>query len=446
MASVAVSMKDSSNSDYLVACPACETKFAMEEEVVLSFNKPRLHCSRCDHLFEPNWDALTTIYQAEHIHTEATQHLSLIKNTKVERRKIKPTQEFNIFDSLPNLNPPHEHLEAQEIKDLRGQLTFDFSAPDSTTPDSTTPSSTTPNSTTPSSTNLRNIKAEINQPPPARSKDTTLYNQAQRENLIPKSTFDSFESPHASFKPDVIEEKTLQPAYTSLSRRSFYPETTDDFSANTIQMPQESTNNQAFLSSNIQTNKLFEAKNNSMAKELRGKKASLLFLVPLASVCIALGLFCLSLFASNSFRDSFVTIFFSGLPQASLPGVRVDNPSMKKVLLDSGESVILISGKVFNGSDRLLKNTVLEVAGFNQQGQLLVKNRVSLGNSLNKTVVSSLTPSVIAQLQNQKSSRQNGSLSVGKDKEFLIALNDGKQATALDKLKSYTVRVSSVNY
>lgn len=131
----------------------------------------------------------------------------------------------------------------------------------------------------------------------------------------------------------------------------------------------------------------------------------------------------------------------STAPQIPPATLRIETPKFKHVVLDSGESVYLVSGSLVNGSNETLKNIQLEGIAFNNEGEFVARTNVDIAATLGKTRLRSLTLEMIRNLQSGQL-KSKFELKPGQREDFTFALLEGDAS----KAQYFSTRVHSVNF
>ena len=121
------------------------------------------------------------------------------------------------------------------------------------------------------------------------------------------------------------------------------------------------------------------------------------------------------------------------------------NTSMKRVILDSGESIFVLSGKVKNESSRTYKQMYLEAIAFDQAGKPMSFTKVDAGSTLAKTRIKALTPEMIHNLQSASGAKE-WSLKPGAESEFAIAMGEVLSGDDFSAARYFSARIHSVKY
>ena len=119
----------------------------------------------------------------------------------------------------------------------------------------------------------------------------------------------------------------------------------------------------------------------------------------------------------------------------------VKKASLKRVVLDSGETVSVITGKVKNDSPHAIKELFLEAAIFDPKSKLLEKRKAHVASALTKSRVQSLTPQMLEDLQNAKPAR-SFNLKPNQEGDFTIVVPEPQAINSLPPT-SFVTRIYS---
>ncbi len=134
---------------------------------------------------------------------------------------------------------------------------------------------------------------------------------------------------------------------------------------------------------------------------------------------------------------------FPTAPRVAPTGLYIKNTQLKKITLDSGDSVSLVSGKVVNQANEAFSDVIIEAIAFDALGKPLMKNKVAASNTLARTRIKSLTPEMIKNIQTQDGSAAY-TLRAGQSEDFAIALGNGENPSELSKARYFSARIYSV--
>ena len=167
--------------------------------------------------------------------------------------------------------------------------------------------------------------------------------------------------------------------------------------------------------------------------------------LPIAVLMLLLGATAIFLRADSETAAHLSARLFPGAPQIAPTGVQIEQSKVKKVTLDSGESVLVLTGRIANRSGENIKDVVIEGLGFDKGGAELVSARWPLGVSLNKARLKSLSPEMIRNMQASANAKRR-ELNSGEEQEFSFALlPDGSaEKDGLPEVQFFGSRVYSV--
>jgi hypothetical protein len=172
-----------------------------------------------------------------------------------------------------------------------------------------------------------------------------------------------------------------------------------------------------------------------------GTKWRSLFMVAapliLCLACVALLAYVLK--SSPATAEKFLAALNPAAELAAPAGLRVEGLRYQRIALEKGDTLVLISGQIVNGSSRVFKDVFIEAVGFDAAGKVLAKTRLNANSTLAKTRVKSLSPEMIENIQGSKSVKALN-LDPSEKHEFAIGLLQPEMA----KAKFFTARVYSV--
>ncbi len=433
----------SSEPHVVVACPTCETKFAVEGSLLASFEAPRFHCSRCDAVFELSSDShksrpsarqtndrrwvldedTSTATSSRHNNAHNTPPVqSMVKPTdfslgSASSDQVTPQPPFSIFPtsndrpslSLLGLNTPPARRESHtgsEQVDLTSQLRRTppisveevscsiASDPFSLFDDPTTLNATQNAANTTSPTMDWTVDAKAPAPPQNMLTEPTAHRAVKGRNVDAAGA----ETP----KPSVARRRLVA---TSLSRLSIR------------------TRSLAYLSAPVL---------GAMAMLVTIGYSS--YLAPQA---LDVGL--------QAIIPTVITGPSSQLPPSELS---VQDISLEFVKTQSREGLGVVHGVVYNGSSASLNDVRLEALGFDDRGQIVVRTQAPLRSALAREKVSDLSLATVKKFQSSLSA-SSSKIGVGERVAFSIALLDTTSGEGipvnLSQVRYFSARVFSVS-
>ena len=124
-------------------------------------------------------------------------------------------------------------------------------------------------------------------------------------------------------------------------------------------------------------------------------------------------------------------------------GLEIKQPKFKRVTLDSGDGIYLVSGKITNNTERKFKDVIVEGFAFDRSGAPLATSRAHLASTLANTRIKALTPQMIAGLQGVNEV-EHFELAPGAEQEFSLALVGSDGERDLAEARYFGSRIYSV--
>lgn len=134
-----------------------------------------------------------------------------------------------------------------------------------------------------------------------------------------------------------------------------------------------------------------------------------------------------------------LTTLLPSAPHVPPEGLHISNSAFRRVVLDTGEEISLISGTIKNNSTSYIKHIELEGQAFAKDGSLLQTSRANASSNLANTRIKSLSTSMITSLQSGKSGKRF-LLAPNKEHDFTLALFGPE----LRKANFFSARIYSV--
>lgn len=403
---------DSKDKQIIIQCPSCQTKFALDAEVLEGVDEPRFHCSRCDHVFNmeeskpPFVSALEDSSINEAAGNVTGPDVDFAPPPPPRPRAQIPSRSLEI-PAKPHeplrASPPHERVTDEfSFGDAQGsQMEFDFGALDRAIEnrlafheDSSSERSRFP---------MRPISMESESSPPS-------------EEDLP-----------ASKQYDFIAEPLPREDFTSLKRTA--PET------------ELASAPDLFPGAAIDSTTISASARASYC-DWRGVW---FFAAPLAVFLVFLAVFSFSMRANPALAAWVSQSFFSSAPRLAPPGLYIKNSRISTVTLDNGERAHIVSGKVVNNTNHIFRQIALEAISFDETGQILAKTRIDGSTTLAKTRIKSLIPDMIRAIQKARPAK-NWRLTPGEEHNFALALGLDNLSDEISRGKFFSVRIYSVKY
>ena len=371
----------------VIQCPSCQTKFALETQVVASLDMPRFHCSRCDHVFALDRRMLgldrtearsPAPVEPAHLHDDEFMPKSWAEESRTTRALEVP-KKFSIPSSVA---APHEGIE-EEIDP--NQIAFNFDAPP---------------------------------PPPA----TPVENRG----IFSFSDTADFSHSSSDLPMDSAEFKAIRDeamGYASLAR---------GVDSDAMEAWSDSIVSRDLYDPAAKSAPIIAAK--SRWKNFMTLSSPLILFLALLGVA--------SLLAAARPMDAvrIVSSYFPSIESAPPVDVVVSNTSLKRVALESGETMNIISGKIINNSGREFRDVQVEGVLFDRAGNVVARKKISAAASLGRTRIQSLTPEMIENLQTTTPAKRF-KLEQGGSHEFTLAVpEEPGKASGFFSASVYSVR------
>lgn len=386
----------------IIQCPKCQTKFGVESSLLDEVETPKFHCSRCDHLF-----ALNEEYRSQ---GNAMARIREVLEGDTERAE-KFIKTFSGTNSVPAVD-----------QELSGQSNPRLSE------------------------NVRNVVASGVKLPGTVDVSRNLEDfnvAAPHEMPVPNLRALS----GSVTEPDQIEFDFSKFAPKGDARPRTQPKDLVTPGAPTSEsMP--SRPRKKITSGAVET-PLFPVPgitHNRKRKWAVAIARTLDYRRPTATLLAVPVIFCLALLAATSLVFSFnpksstlLSGVLSGVPGLAPSGVHLKGVQHRVVLLDSGEQIELISGKIVNESEQDLKKIFIEGAVFNRAGDAIARAKVNAASTVADLRVRTLTPTMIREIQ-ELPEKETIDLAPGTDHSFAVAL----LGTEVDRTRYFAARIYSV--
>ncbi len=393
---------DKQSSQKIIQCPNCQTKFGIDTSLIAGIEYPRFHCSRCDHVFT-----------VEGLHTPAPSPLIISPPLAI------PVEVEHETPPLPSETAPGDDF----VEDTK---ILDDPAPK-------------PSSSELHMAPLENAPVEVEKPTDTTEVAAPLTAQESPPSApIPPQT-----SEGEQLSLDLPEHEGLPTTQDiSVPPMSFSPLPTINPREMRVQHRlTEVTHNTAPIASTPQSMMQHTAPpTESMLyrRETSAWRSLILIALPIVTMVIVFALLAYTVSSSGESTLRLVQALLPNTPTPPPAGLVVRNVECKKTILDSGDSVWLISGKLLNLSTEQVRDVQIEAAAFNAAGEVSVHERVPLSTILLRSRIGSLTISMLQNLQHEPAKRV--ALVRPNDKsEFAIAL----VGPELAKGRSLSIRIYS---
>lgn len=338
-------------SNAIVECTFCHTKYSVSPETIAGLSEPKFHCFCCDNVF--------VVEQQKQEEPPKKEEEVFVARTPEIREPVQPESQkeqmsFGFVSSL-------------KIKHTVGQET----------------------ATSVGSYHREKFKKEI-----ARENQLSSFAQNNRDSFAPRSENRKPVSAKFIFGEEPQKEEVLPKIKTPNlstqmeSLKSFFNNLTNS-AGNIIPTLRFPKRKLPSFSLNYY---------NNYSRQFSDGVFKVLFLIT-PVVLTLISLFALTTWVNND-PAKFSSIFSFAASDLHIPpaGAGVKNLSYESITLDNGEEVHVLSGSVYNNSDDILNNVVLEGAIFDANGRILQRRKIELGAGLDAMKISSLDSKMIEKL------------------------------------------------
>lgn len=405
--------------DLITQCTKCKTRFYIEEAALSKQKSPYFHCSKCGNLYFDN--ALSYLVVTNRVVTTRERAAS----TKVQGGEV-PLDNTSARNEM-NLKTNN----GKEVVAKQPELRLITPSTDNNSVSNKNASSNiTGFETVPMVSHFDDEVRPVN----------TVINIAAQEKSTKHSSV-SATSKFNSFKKNLLSRKTALSANRQNSAKS------EDG-----QYPQ--------LSLDLHTPKitLIRKIEHWFSQSLKNSwRAAAILALPIIALLILLATvtFILSpqsktkLFSYLPFTEESLV----DMPVVAPAGLIVQDTKFRPVVLDNGETVYVVSGKVINTTDKALHDIKVEGLAFDSRGDLIKSSIAALSSPLNSARLRALSVDEIYTLQISKKDGQNF-LKPGDNQNFTLAISENSNyksktpgvSKATLKLATYfSARVYSVN-
>lgn|GEM_PF-3666781 len=406
-------VRSSESMQMIVQCPSCQTKFALETSALEGIEEPRFHCSRCDHVFSmeesrPPFSASVGTPRGAYAAPGSAFASSPSQPTSPPRAAKTPSRALEIPAKPPeplHSTPPHERVyDELSVRDsTSSQMEFDFGALD------------------------RAIENRMALPADRfRERSSFSIRRAFEEKKSLPVSSDTLEFP-APFK----EEKTSAEGGAAMESCA-YASPTSEASLNAIAFPEAAIDTSVIASP-------------AGDHRQRSWQALMLFASPLLFFLALLMAFSYHLRTHPTSAAWVSQRVFPAAPRPAPVGLYIKNSNFKKVILDNGETVHIVTGKIMNSTQHSFNQILLEGILFDALGKPLSRTKVDASTTLAKTRIKSLTLDMIRNIQNGRPDR-TFRLNPNQDLDFSLALGIDNLREEISQARFFTVRLYSVKY
>lgn len=373
-------------SQVIIQCPACQTKFALDQASLSGIEKPKFHCSRCDNVFRPEQGELSPLPSAP-----ATRQLAATRPGRIQPELIVSAPAEQSFETETEDSSP------QSFEDL--DLDFDDDKSDSE------------NALKPSDFSI--------------SSSSYAPNADRSEAVNPKQKVTSRDF---IIREPIAEAHLIPPPAGRV-------------------MPAELSTIAAAISAPASREKIVPGI--SVARSIRRIgirwQGPIVYLVPLMAVMTGLVLLASSARVNPERIGALITAPVPGLFEPLQPvvppsGLYVKQSELRVVTLQDGNRVPLLIGRVINSTNTAIAGVTVEGIGFDTNARAVISKRVPIRSELAREKPEFLTKETVSRLESLAPQRRQ-LLEPGETAEFAVVLEGEKGRTPI---QYYSARIFSV--
>lgn len=395
--------KEKKTDKSVLTCPKCVTRFAIESALLQLEDVPRFHCSRCDNVFSLSESTISPLVEKSNNHNDITVQTKSLQTKSVQTRNMQPESE-NMEDALieDTKKESNQTTSAQSIPSTQIGP-FEMPRPEITEVLVSKPPESSLN-TGQSISYSGSLKIPSKIAPQHRSKAPMEFNDARRD-LKNQTSFE--------FESNLTNQSSV---------RTKAPEDAPSSSSHS------NAQNSEYATSHSRDNASQAGIPNAPAlnSTRSGWRALALTTAPLAGFIIVL-IFISILASTNPIKtQEIIASLSNSAPSIPDSGLHISDVNIRKVTLDDGESVYLISGEIKNNSAKDFSDVQIEGQAFDRAGALVTRVKAQAASNLALTRVKSLSIDMIRNLQGSRESSRT-IIPAGKKQEFALAIS-GDQA------------------
>ena len=388
----------SASKNTIVQCPSCLTRYAVESSSLAQLDAPKFHCSRCDHLFGSE-DA-GHFYSASPQTTEpAGAPLQSLPEYDLKGRKISSTEIREVTVDLDT--PSFRHDKKNRALQIPGAIVGEYKA-------------SAPHEI------IKGGPAEILT---AESGDQTHFNfeykrQRGEQSENPRN-FRGFSLRDASYGG-----QNLTPADFGKVHYDFAKSDSSPWTA-------------AGITAAGETTAVFPPPQIARPPERMPLWRSIaIFGLPMLITLCLLAVFGAWLSATSNANNAVASMLSRYLYQTSPARLSIRDAGFKRVTLEDGTNINLVTGVLANNTGQTWNQVTVEGFAFDSKGRAIITQRTEAVDSLAKSRVKSLSPDMIRNLQNSKASKPLA-IKPGEKLEFSLALLPDAGDINTEKLLSH---------
>ena len=406
------SLKSLPTGEVIIQCPSCQTKFALEPDTLQGLEDPRFHCSRCDYIFKPE-DSLS----AEETVQAKVQPKYFVDDLD------PPSFRENTSRSIAACPCGAWALQIPSRIEERWRSSAPHEMPDEDPPVSGQTSSQMEFDFTKKPENrplLRSGFSISSLDDDFRAKVGAADSRTIRDCGCAEKEDPALSSPYPTQEPVDTSARFREPQAFTADPPVMQMHTPKDLSEQ-----QQSMNTYSEISGAARW------------------RSFVVFMLPILIVLTLLTAGSYYLRTSGTAAGWLARTFFHSAPRIAPPGLYIRNARLRNIVLDNGDKVLVISGKIVNQSQERFSEVMVEAIGFNELGEPTVKTKVNAASTLAKTRIKSLTPEMIRSLQSTEAEK-GFLLKPGGQQDFAVALGDGPLVDEDGKVRYFSARIYSV--
>lgn len=420
--------REKNRGSVIIQCPSCQTKFSVNTDMLNEHELPRFHCSRCDHVFD-----MEAKPESIAIDNQGKAPSKIAVTTSAPTAILPP-----ILQEEPPISPSFNIL-PENIAEKN----------DSTTVKPTLLSS--PILDQSKSLQIpRTIDETIMPSAPHESNQLNEFEQLSM-NLTSSQTDSPIETPPEDSDSLPYGVSIGKPYFDNALQKEAHDaakEIAQALSGTTNDFPQRSNFEISPPSSRSDLDIIphddIELVNHRLTPQVSPWRGFFVLLTPLLFTLAMLSIWAFILSNSPNISERFADSLGSSLPKFAPAGLRVEGIKFNKIILDSGEVVHTIQGKLKNDSVESIDEIIVEGLVFDKSGKLITHSKINAASSLADSRIKSLPLEMIQNLQRAKPSKRS-TLVPGADQSFVVALIDEeKERIDLSKAAYFSARIHSV--
>lgn len=400
----------------IIQCPKCQTKFAVNTELISELDLPRFHCSRCDHVFDMSNPSVATDDEVA-INTSKLSISPAFTEPSPSPSSATYVEEPNPIDDASEPVTQSRSKESSLLDNPVDLLSPAYSS-----------SSTRAVQNSSSLQIPKEIDPDLHSTAPH---DTSSAHQYEQMNIA----FIQAEPSSDTFGDDT--HYALPETKAPLAESEFEPKPGEKFNFGDPQSPDVATFD--FGAGAITSNKI-----NLATSRGANPNGMMIFVMPVLFCMVVLSALSYLISSSPTMVEALTRSIPNSLPRFAPAGMRLERLKFSKIALESGDIVHIISGKIRNDSQENFSEVTVEGLVFDSRGKLLDTMKIDAASSLADARMRSLPLDMIKNLQTSKSNKKY-QLKAGDSEDFTIALvGTGSSVVDLTQASYFYARIYSV--